>query len=121
MSDEQDKAHRRAVYLVVEPDAVLRMDLTETLQYRDRQAVVIAGHSADQALLQLSAFETIQLALVAAAPCDFAASRLAQLIGQKGGRVVLMGDCAEEVGEANGFKVLHRPYSETEVLALIGN
>ena len=118
MGDEQDL---QQVYLVIEPDPLLRTDLTETLQYRDRKAIVIAERSADAAMHQIAGFDTIRLALVAAGPCDFAASRLAQLIGQKGGKVVLMGDRAEAVGEAKGFTVLHRPYSETQVLALIGD
>lgn len=117
----RDFSMARAVYLVIEPDPLLRTDLTETLQFRDCDAVVIAEPSVEAALPQIAAFATIDLALIAAGPREFAASHLAQVIGQRGGRVVLMGERAEDCGEASGFRVLHRPFSENEVLALISD
>ena len=119
MGDEQD-AGLQAVYLVVEPDPLLRADLAETLLYHDSTAAMIVATSANAALPQIAEVKAIRLALVACGPCDYAASHLSQMIQQKGGAVVLMGDRAEDVGEAKGFRVLHRPFSQTEVLALIG-
>ena len=110
---------RRTAYLVVEPNLLLRTDLAETLQYRDADAAVIAVGSAREALAPLAALQTLRLALVAASPADFDGSALAQMIADKGGRAVLMGGRAEAHGEAAGYRVLHRPFSQAQVLLLL--
>ena len=107
------------VYLVIEPNPLLMLDLAEMLKFGDEHAVVIAERDAGPALALLSSVDCIKLALVAAAPGDFDTSALAQVIGQKGGRVVLMGDQAETFGEAKGYSVLHRPFSQSQVLAML--
>ena len=107
------------VYLVIEPNPLLMLDLAEMLEFEDEQAVVIAERNAGAALALVNSVESIKLALVAAGPGDFDNSALAQVIRQKGGRVVLMGDQAEAFGEEMGYSVLHRPFSQSQFLAML--
>lgn len=108
------------VDLVIEPNPLVMMDLAEMLKFEDEHAVVIAESNARAALALVSSVDCIKLALVAAAPADFEKSALAQVIRQKGGKVVLMGAEAEALGEAMGYSVLHRPFSQSQVLAMLG-
>ena len=109
----------RAVYLVVEPDPLLRADLTEALQDGDTQADVIAVSNVQDALERMTTVQVLCLALVAASPMGFATSALAKTIAEKGGQVVLMGGRAEALGEAAGYRVLQRPFSQIHITAML--
>lgn len=112
-------SEKRAMYLVVEPNPLLRADLAGALQDGDTEAGVIAVSNVHDALAQLTAVPVLSLALVAASPIGFAVSPLAKTIAEKGGQVVLMGGRAEALGEAAGYRVLQRPFSQTQILAMV--
>lgn len=110
---------KRAVYLVVESNPLLRADLAGALQDGDAEAAVIAVSNIQDALVQLTTVPVLCLAMVAASPIGFACSALAKMIAGKGGQVVLMGGRAEALGEAAGYRVLQRPFSQTQILAMV--
>jgi hypothetical protein len=59
------------------------------------------------------------VAFVGEGPSRFAGSALAQMIQNRGGRVVLLGDEAEAEGRKAGWPVLDRPFSQSLVLTLL--
>jgi hypothetical protein len=107
----------RGAYLVVLDDYLVSQDLAETIRYFDPEAQVIARPTTDDAVAAVAPVARIELAFVADGPSHFAASPLAGMIRCRGGRVVLLGPEAETAGKAAGWPVLHRPFSQSLVLA----
>ncbi len=101
----------RGTYLIVSDDYLVAQDLAESIVWFDAAASVVVRHAPADAIAALEAIETVAVAFVGAGPDQLAASGLKALIGDRGGRVVLMGNLAETNGEAEGWAVLHRPFS----------
>jgi hypothetical protein len=104
-------------YLILLKDYLVAQDLEESIAAHDPAAEVIVRQSMASALSALEATQQIAVAFVDVEPLHCRASGLADMIRSRGGEVILMGDEAEEKGEALGWKVLHRPFSEGLVLA----
>jgi hypothetical protein len=107
----------RRTYLVVSDDYLVAQDLAETILWQDASAQIFVRHAASDAMAVLQGIEALEVAFVGAGPDQFVATGLREMIGQRGGRVVLMGDSAETSGETKGWSVLHRPFSQWQVLS----
>lgn len=111
----------RNVYLIVLDDSIVAQDLAETVSEHDPLAGLISCKTLTEAVDAVAHVERIVVALVEAGPEQFRASPLAGLIAAKGGRVVLMGDDAEDSGMASGYPVLQRPFFPKTVLAILAD
>ena len=103
-------------YLIVMQQVLVAQDLALTISDYDASAIVkIAGtHAeAEAALLNIAQME---LAFVADAPSRFMQSSLAQSIRARGGRVILLGEEAEEDGPTQHWGVLNQPFTTDAVL-----
>jgi hypothetical protein len=110
-----------ASYLIVLKDCLVAMDLAESISDFDAGADIVARHSAACAIAALETIKRVAVAFVDTGPDHLAASGLMGMISARGGRVVLMGDEAETSGEARGYPVLHRPFSQGLVLDHLAN
>lgn len=111
----------RHAFLIVLDDSIVAQDLAETVSEHDPAAGLIPCRTLDEAIAALAHVERIAVAFVEAGPAEFAASPLAGLIAAKGGRVVLIGDDAEDSARMCGHAVLQRPFSTEMVLALLAD
>lgn len=113
----ESELRKTRTYLILSQDCLVAQDLAESIAVYDAGADVIVRHSVVAAVSALEATPEIAVAFVGAGPVQFGASALADMIRARQGLVILMGDDAEENGEALGWKVLHRPFSEGVVLS----
>ncbi len=104
-------------YLIVLGDYIVALDLAQTVADFCPTAQVIQKSTAAAALAAVAAVDRVKVAFVGEPPHSFARSELARLIADKGGRVVFVGDEAEDLGTGNGHAVLSRPFSTPAVLA----
>lgn len=63
--------------------------------------------------------EQVWLAFLGLAPSRVADDPLAQAVLQRGGRLVLINDEAEEVGDSADWWVLRRPFTTDAILSLL--
>lgn len=115
----ENMAWARQTYLVVLDDYLIAQDLAESIACYDDAAQVVVRHVVDDAVAALEAVEGLAVAFVGVDPKQFAGSALARMIDSRGGKVVLMGDAAEDDGETGGWAVLHRPFSQGLVQSLL--
>ena len=111
------RLRKTRTYLILLKDYLVAQDLAESIAVYDPEAEVIVQHALADAVSALEATPQIAAAFVGLEPLQCSASGLADMIRGRGGEVILMGSEAEEQGEALGWKVLHRPFSEGLVLA----
>jgi hypothetical protein len=121
MNTSVSGARSTASYLIVLKDYLVALDLAESISEFDAGAQIVARHSAVCAIAALEAIERVAVAFVDAGLDQFVALGLQRMISDRGGRVVLMGDEAESAGEARGYCVLHRPFSQGLVLSHLAN
>lgn len=107
-----------ARYIVKLANPVIGRDLAETLRDFDPCAEVLVVSCCAEALALTLERETISIAFIEADPADCAVTRLDAALACRGGRLVLLGDAAEE---ARGLRwpVLHRPFTSEIVHSLV--
>lgn len=106
----------RATYLIVLRHVLVAQDIAMTVAEFDPAARVITAATGPEALPQIEDVDRIAVAFVGKGPGAFRASPLARAVAERGGRVVLMGEEAEAEGEAQGFRVLERPFSTGNIM-----
>lgn len=109
----------RGAYLIVLEDYLVSQDLAEIVAWYAPAAEVIVRHALPDAVAALQPVARLAVAFVGIGPASFAASPLAAMIASRGGRVVLLGDEAERTGEAAGWAVLQRPFSQSQVATFL--
>lgn len=102
-------------YLIVLRDFVVMQDLADTISEFDPGAQVIAVAHATAALAAIAPVVRLVLAFVEAAPREFEKTELAAAIASRGGRLVYLGDAAEDAAETGRAVVLRRPFSSQVV------
>lgn len=117
MHSNHAKPLTRHVYLIVLADYLVTQDLVETVSDHDPDAALIKCRTMDEAVDALEDVERIAVAFVHAAPSEMARSSLPASITSRGGRLVLIGDDAEECSEPGEWTVLQRPFSMAMVQA----
>jgi hypothetical protein len=105
----------KGAYLVVLSQGVVALDIAMTIEEFDPAAPVVAALSCDEAVPVLDSIDRIAVAFVDKAPEAYADSVFARKVAERGGRVVLLGQEAEEKGADLGFAVLERPFSTEHV------
>ncbi len=107
----------QSAFLVVGQTGIVLQDIMASLGgifpgWQGRSAANMTA-----ALSQLND-DAVRIALITAAPDEFADSDLAVRLDEIGARVVLMGDAAEECGAAGPYPVLHRPFVSDDLAAI---
>lgn len=112
------------VYLVAVRDFVVSQDLADTVRDFDPGATILSARNCREALTAIRSGDPLALAFVEAGPDRVARARLDIAIRDRGGRLVLLGDDAEdawEIGSRAGrvWPVLMRPFSSQVVTTLL--
>ncbi|MCB1338208.1 MAG: hypothetical protein KDK10_12405 [Maritimibacter sp.] len=121
---EHRNAAQADVYLIAVRDFVVLRDLEDTVREFDPDAVVLTSTRLEEAIAQITAQSRLALAFVEAGPARVAEVKLDALVRSKGGRIVLLGDDAEDEwdGErpaSHRWPTLLRPFSSQTVLSMI--
>ncbi len=111
-----DDRQARRTYLVVLGDYLVLRDIADTIAQHDSGATIIAATEAEAALREIERVRELEVAFIEAGPADFAGSDLAHAIRARAGRVVLLGDEAEEASGRFDLPVLVRPFRTLDVL-----
>jgi len=104
-------------YVIVMREALISQDLSLTIADHDPGARVVFAANLRDAETVVAGLTHIVMAFIIEGPKQFLQSDLSRAIRARGGRVVLLGDDAEEVGPTPDWDVLYRPFSTDEVLA----
>ncbi len=104
-------------YIIVMRDVLIAQDLSLTIGDHDPGARIEVASSLTEAEAIVARLTQIVMAFIVEAPRKFRHSDLSRAIAERGGRVVLLGDDAEDGGPTPDWDVLYRPFSTDEVLA----
>jgi len=110
----------RPTYVIVLREAVIAQDIALTIADFDPCAGVIVAHSAEAAAVALFDVGQVAVAFVSEAPSRFVHTALAAEIARRGGRVVLMGEEAEDTGASAKWGVLALPFDTETVIRFLG-
>lgn len=111
-----DGAGDGRAYLIVLRHVLVAQDMALTIAEVDPGARVLLAGGVAEGLAMVEGVGRIAVAFVRETPEGFAGSELARAVADRGGRAVLMGEEAEEHGEADGFAVLARPFSSGSLM-----
>jgi hypothetical protein len=112
---------RGQVFVLAVRDFLILNDLDDTIRDFDPLAMVVTLSDLDTALERIRSFDRITLAFLEAGPARLAASGLDTALAERQGRIVLLGDEAEDEWEAGHrrWPTLLRPFSTGCILAQI--
>ncbi|WP_347311419.1 hypothetical protein [Defluviimonas sp. SAOS-178_SWC] len=111
-------------YLVAVRDFVVSQDLADTVREFDPGAMIVTARTCRETLNAIKTCDRLALAFVEAGPDRILRARLDVTIRERHGRLVLLGDDAEDEWETGGapgriWPVLMRPFSSQAVTALL--
>lgn len=109
-------ARAPATYLIMVRDSIVSKDIAETIADFEVTARVLEATGPDRALRALETVQRLAVAFVEIAPRTFAGSELAAAIAARSGRVIFLGDAAEEEPASSAYLVLQRPFSSDVLL-----
>ncbi|QCO56935.1 hypothetical protein EOK75_14130 (plasmid) [Pseudorhodobacter turbinis] len=109
----------RATVIIVHGDFLIAGDLSATIRDFMPFALIIVARDIEEACTLLDGAKPVMLAFVEAGHSDFAASALAERLDRHLGRVVLLGDIAEQQAAEGGWPVLFRPFFADDILMLL--
>lgn len=113
------------VYVLMLRDFVVLKDLEDTVRDYAPAAIVLTASECDQALALIEGLDRISIAFVEAGAEAVAAARIDALVAARGGRIVLLGDDAEDEWEAGNqtsvLPILLRPFSSQTVERLLAD
>ncbi|SPH23470.1 hypothetical protein DEA8626_02533 [Defluviimonas aquaemixtae] len=109
------------IYLIVVRDRVVLQDLVDTVREFDRNALVLARSNCTDAIEALKTRGRLKLAFLEAGPGCVSRSRMDVVIGDRGGKLILLGNEAEseleaDDREAQRWPLLTRPFTTQAVL-----
>jgi hypothetical protein len=107
-------------YLVLEPELVVAMDLSDALQAADPEATVHVAVDMQQAMVLLGPIKRLTLAILHVSPLLFQGSDLEQALVACCIPVIFTGPLAEAEMGANASPVLPYPFSDLSLAAVLG-
>jgi hypothetical protein len=116
-----DDTQVRRSYVVVLKDYLVLQDSADTIAEHDPGARIVATSTAMDAVKALGGVLDVVVAFVEASPKEFAGSELARAIAARSGRVVLLGQAAEESSGQTDWPILSRPFRFVDVLYHLGS
>jgi len=114
----------RDIYLIAVRNFVVLQDLSDTVREFDPSACLLTAGDCCSALSTLRCHDRITLAFIEGGPTRIAHLSLDAEIRARGGRLILLGDEAEDAWDSAGGKAprwptLLRPFSAQAVQSLI--
>lgn len=103
-------------FLVLLSDPFVAEDVARSISENAPEARVLCAQTPEAALLMVLAEGSVSVALLQMPPEDVPQSPLVELLRQKGTRIALAGDAAEEAGEACPYEVLQRPFNSSQLM-----
>ena len=124
MQADSPEIRDRDTYVVMATDYVVLRDLVETVRDFSPGAEIVASDRLDLVRELVSAVDRIAIAFLEAGPSRIARDGVEIAIRARGGRLVLLGDDAEDECEAmaraaRAWPILRRPFSTRMVKALM--
>ena len=108
-----------ASYLVLVQPMLVAADLWMTIADHAPRARVVVAQSAAEADLALKSITAIHVAFLGLAPESDQGRQLADAVRARAGRVVFIGDEADDLGPGPDWTVLRRPFSTACVIAAL--
>ena len=108
-----------ACYFVLVQPGLVAADISATIADYAPRASVIVVQNAAEADQTLKAVQTIHVAFLELAPESDKGWRIAEAVRARGGRLVFIGDEAENLGPGPDWTVLRRPFSTDCVIAAL--
>jgi hypothetical protein len=113
-----------ATYVVMTQDLVVLQDLSDTIAEFDPQADVFRAITLASAVDMIGSMERISVVFLEAGPGWITRAGVDAMVRARGGRLVLLGDDAEDESDAGGdetsrWTLLARPFSARTVCELI--
>ena len=108
-----------ASYLVLVQPMLVAVDLWMTIADHAPRAHVVVAQCAAEADLALKSITAIHVAFLGLAPDSVKGQRLADAVRARAGRVVFIGDEADDLGPGPDWTVLRRPFSTACVIAAL--
>lgn len=115
-----DDTKVRRAYVVVLKDYLVLQDIVDTIAEHDPGAGIVTAVRMADAVNALAGVMEVVVAFVEASPSDFGNSDLARAIAARSGRVVLLGQAAEETAGPTEWPVLSRPFRFIDILYHLG-
>ncbi|MDI3335567.1 hypothetical protein QKW60_04040 [Defluviimonas aestuarii] len=114
---------RGDVYVIAVHDFVVLKDLEDTVREFDPTATVLTTTSCDEAITKIRTQDQLAMVFIEAGPVYISAVRMDELVRARGGRIVLLGDDAEDEWDEGRsprrWPTLQRPFSSQSVLSII--
>ena len=111
------------VYVIVVRDFLVHTDLVDTVREFDPLAIVLSASDCGDATALIAAQSRIAVAFIEAGPAEIVAARLDRMVADRRGRLVLLGDAAEDAWEEGAaphlWPTLLRPFSSQAMLSMI--
>lgn len=119
-----DLSQSRETYLIAVKSFVILQDLADTVREFDRAAHILGCGHVEELPERLALTERVAIVFAEAGPRDVAALCLDEAVRMRGGRLVLLGDDAEDEWDAGPastrrWPTLLRPFNSQSVLSLI--
>lgn len=110
------------LYLLLVENPIVAIDIAETIrEHRPGAAILVAEDLAEAARL-IADHGPVEMAVFECSPPELAVSGLGRAIEAGGGRVVLIGDRAEESPPeegVSGWRLLLRPFVSEDIATLL--
>ena len=105
--------------LVLVRQELVAQDIALTLLDRYGPAPIHMPHSIAEALECFAAASRVHAAVLELGPAEIEGSDLEREITSRGGRIVLFGKLAEAGAAGSRWPVLHRPFTDSTLLAIL--
>lgn len=115
---------RQDVYLIAVHNVVVLQDLADTVRDFDPSATILTATNCAEALARLRSLERLTFAFIEAGSRRIADSRIDAEIRRRDGRIVLLGNEAEDEWDsghpaARRWPILVRPFSSRTVVSML--
>lgn len=109
-----------STYVVVIRDPIVAQDVAGAIAHLDPSArILVAAMNPHEAVGLLGDVTAVAVAVLEADPRTLRATTFGAALEARGARIILIGDAAEEAGEAGDYRVLMRPFGNEALLAVL--
>ncbi|EPX82987.1 hypothetical protein [Salipiger mucosus] len=117
MCPYDDAVARRPVVFVFVKDAFVVEDVTRTVTELFPDAIITSTSKPEDVPGKLEGLPHLDMAVVHLSPDEVHQSQVGAVLRERGARLLLVGDAAEESHAAAGFDVLVRPFRTQDLEA----
>lgn len=113
------RSRPQTTYLILVQSMIVTLDIRLAIADAVPSADIVVVHDAAEAGRVLHGIESIHVAFLELAPDSDTCLSLVKVVRRLGGRVVLLGDEAEDLGPRQDWMVLERPFTNDCTLAAL--